>query len=108
VPRLTGQPSPASDRVEEGSTDSAETVRELEALGARKLTLGPLDAAAVHQVVSDVLAAPPDQSLLRMAEGTAGNPFLLSELLVGLVSEDPVRLRESMRSRLDRVIRRIW
>jgi len=106
-------------RMEEGSAETVEAVRELEAIGARKLILGPLDDAAVRQVVTDMLAAAPDQPLLRLAGGTAGNPFLLSELLVGLTSEDrvriadgtarllgtqlPVRLRESMRSRLDRL-----
>lgn len=91
----------------------------LEQIGAQRLRLGPLDEAAVAQVVGDTLQAEPDPGLLEVAETARGNPFLLVELLLGLLEEGlarvesgraellearlPVRVRDTMRDRLERM-----
>jgi DNA-binding CsgD family transcriptional regulator len=49
--------------------------------------LDALSDEAVEQVVTDLLAARPDEALLRAAERTRGNPFLLVELVRGLAEE---------------------
>jgi DNA-binding CsgD family transcriptional regulator len=93
----------------------AEQLRQLDAYW---LTMGPLPAEAVGQVLADVLGAEADRSLSDVAATTDGNPFLLVELLRGLQDEDrlrfeagrvnlmgtqlPARLRQSMRVRLGR------
>jgi predicted ATPase len=55
--------------------------------GATKIILDALSDEAVEQVVTDLLAAAPDEALLRAAERTRGNPFLLVELVRGLAEE---------------------
>ena len=85
---------------------------------ARRLTLGPLAEAEVVEVVADLVGAPPDPALLQLTERAQGSPFLLVELLRGLVEESllrvcgdcvslvedrlPTRLGEGMRERLSR------
>jgi len=103
----------------EAGSDLDRAVAELLRDGAERTVLGPLDAAAVAEVITDVLGATPGQALLALAEGMRGSPFLLLELLAGLredrlVSLDggratltearlPRRVRESMRRRLARM-----
>jgi predicted ATPase len=92
------------------------TVERLRQSGAHQLDLGPLEPEAVEQVLGDLLSAEADPGLLGLAASTDGNPFLLVELLRGLLDEGrlrfaagrvqlaggqlPLRLRESMRARL--------
>jgi DNA-binding NarL/FixJ family response regulator len=62
-------------------------VHRLEAAGALKVTLNPLDRAAVAGVAEDLLGGVPDSALLKVLEGVRGQPFLLTELLRGLHQE---------------------
>ena len=54
--------------------------------------LGPLDGAAVLLVVRDMLGADPDDELLALAMRSGGSPFLLVELLHGLLDEGRVQV----------------
>jgi DNA-binding CsgD family transcriptional regulator len=56
--------------------------------GARLIRLQPLPAAAIAELITDSLGVPPDESLLSLATGGGGNPFLVGELLDGLREED--------------------
>jgi DNA-binding CsgD family transcriptional regulator len=87
--------------------------------GARTITLGPLADDAVAQLAADILAAEPDQSILKQLAEAEGSPFLVVETLLGLQEEERVRLvdgraelidgrfprrvREKMRERLGRL-----
>jgi DNA-binding CsgD family transcriptional regulator len=62
----------------------------LEADGAARISLGPLDDEVVSCLLADAFGAPPDQSLLDLASGAAGNPALLAELARGLAVDDAV------------------
>jgi len=44
--------------------------------------------AAIAELITDSLGVPPDESLLSLASGAGGNPFLVGELLDGLREED--------------------
>jgi DNA-binding CsgD family transcriptional regulator len=106
-------------RPAEADSDLGRAAAELLRTGASQSVLGRLDRAAVAEVISDVLGAAPDDSLLALAEGVRGNPFFLLELLSGLREEHlvrldagratltearlPLRVREGMRRRLARM-----
>ena len=64
----------------------------LEQDGATRISLGPLDDDAVAGLLADAFGAPPDQSLLALASGAAGNPSLLAELVRGLADDDSVEV----------------
>jgi len=64
----------------------------LERDGATRITLAPLGEETVAGVLTDAFGAPPDHGLLELASGTAGNPALLAELIMGLRDEHAVRL----------------
>ena len=68
------------------------TLARLEAAGALKVTLPPLDEAAVAGIAEDVLGAAPDPALLQVLAGVRGQPFLLTELLRGLREEKLVEV----------------
>jgi DNA-binding CsgD family transcriptional regulator len=86
--------------------------------GAVGLTLEPLAADVVAEIVTDLVGAPPDAALRRLTERAHGSPFLLVELVAGLVEESlvtldagvarlvedrvPARLQQGMRERLRR------
>jgi hypothetical protein len=59
----------------------------LEAAGALRVTLGPLDQATVADIAADLLGAMPDPALRKVLDGVKGQPFLLAELLRGLHDE---------------------
>ena len=59
----------------------------LEAAGALKVELDPLDRAAVAGVAEDLLGGVPDPALLKVLAGVQGQPFLLTELLRGMREE---------------------
>ncbi len=63
----------------------------LEKDGAARITLGPLDDDAVA-ALTNAFGAPPDQALLALACGAAGNPSLLTELIRGLGDDKAVRV----------------
>ena len=57
-----------------------------------RISLGPLDDDAVACLLADAFGAPPDQSLLALASGAAGNPSLLAELVGGLADDNAVEV----------------
>jgi DNA-binding CsgD family transcriptional regulator/tetratricopeptide (TPR) repeat protein len=91
----------------------------LAGIGAQRLVMRPLDDAAVGQVIADTVSGEPDAALLEIAERAHGSPFLLVELLLGLLEEErirtesgharlmearlPARVSDSMRDRLARM-----
>ncbi|MGW0208192.1 helix-turn-helix transcriptional regulator [Streptomyces sp. NPDC003233] len=96
-------------------------VREdLERLGARWLTLGPLPQQELQHIAADVLGAKPSPGLARLLRGVGGNPFLAIELVRAFVDTDavkveagvasllhdgiPVGFRRSVAARLDRLL----
>src|SRR5260370_283969 len=62
-----------------------------EATGPR-LVLDPLDEDSVGQVIADLMSAPAGPALLEIADNAHGVPFLLIELLRGLLEEGLVRI----------------
>ncbi|MGD0699336.1 MAG: AAA family ATPase [Trebonia sp.] len=62
----------------------------LEAAGASEIRLGPLDDTAVAQVARDLLGGEPDDALRAVLSRAEGQPFLLTELLRGLRTENLV------------------
>jgi DNA-binding CsgD family transcriptional regulator len=64
----------------------------LEKEGAARISLAPLDDEAVATLLSGAFGAPPDQALLALAYGAAGNPALLTELIRGLRDDEGVRV----------------
>src|SRR5438876_8919728 len=94
-------------------------LEQLKQEGARTVTLGPLDDDAVVQLATDMLAAQPDQSILKQLAEAEGSPFLVVETLLGLQEEErirvvdgraeliegqlPRRVHEKMRERLGRL-----
>jgi DNA-binding CsgD family transcriptional regulator len=99
--RLAGVPIAwmLSTRPGQGSPQVAAVLADLVEDGATKIVLDVLSPDAVEQVVTDLLAAAPDADLLRVAERTRGNPFLLVELVRGLAEEHIVVI-EAGRARL--------
>ena len=67
-----------------------DAVGRLEAAGASEIRLGPLDQTAVAQVARDMLGGEPDEALREVLSRAEGQPFLLTELLRGLRTEDLV------------------
>jgi predicted ATPase len=51
----------------------------LEKDGAARVTLAPLGEDAVAALLTDAFGAPPDQALLALADGAAGNPALRAD-----------------------------
>lgn len=95
-------------------------VREdLEHLGARWLTLGPLPQQELEHIAADVLGAKPSPGLARLLRGVSGSPFLAIELVRAFADTDavkveagvasllhdgiPVGFRRSVAARLDRL-----
>jgi DNA-binding CsgD family transcriptional regulator len=64
----------------------------LEKDGAVRIGLGPLGDDAVARLLTEAFGAPPDQSLLAVASGAAGNPWLLAELVRGLADDNSVEV----------------
>jgi predicted ATPase len=101
------------------SAGFSRSISELEEMEARRLLLDPLDGSAVGEVIADLMKAEAEADLLEIADNAHGVPFLLVELLRGLLEEGlvriegsrallsearlPVRLRDSMSERLERV-----
>ncbi|GAA0526860.1 LuxR family transcriptional regulator [Paractinoplanes ferrugineus] len=87
--------------------------------GADRLVLDRLGEDDVALVISDIVHGQADTELLHLADRTEGSPYLLVELLRGLLEEGlvhrndglveltgdelPVRVRETMRERLNRL-----
>jgi DNA-binding CsgD family transcriptional regulator len=75
-------------RSPDGDSDAARLFDLLHNDGARLIRLQPLPAAAIAELITDSLGVPPDESLLSLASGAGGNPFVVGELLDGLREED--------------------
>jgi DNA-binding CsgD family transcriptional regulator len=83
------------------ATPLAHALGQLKREGARTITLGPLDGDAVVRLATDVLAAQPDQSILRQLAEADGNPFLIVETLLGLQEEMRIRVVDGRAALLD-------
>src|SRR5262249_44480190 len=68
----------------------------LEADDAIKMTLNRLDDAAVAEVAQDLLGGEPDLSLLGTLSGVQGQPFLLVQLLRGLLEDKLVEVDDGV------------
>ncbi|MBP1822157.1 DNA-binding CsgD family transcriptional regulator [Mycobacterium sp. OAE908] len=106
-----------SSRTGAGGPAVADTLGELERRGARFVRLSPIGREGVIDIVEDAVRARADVSLLRLAGKAHGNPFLITELLGGLLEETrlhvargcavahgdnlPRRLSTNMSQRLD-------
>jgi DNA-binding CsgD family transcriptional regulator len=106
-------------RADSAPVDVRHELTRLERLGARHVEMGALDEAAIEQVIADTVGGVPEPALLEVAERSPGSPFLLVELLLGLLEEGliqtesgcarlvearlPARVRDSMRDRLSRM-----
>jgi DNA-binding CsgD family transcriptional regulator len=66
----------------------------LEKDGAARITMGPLGDDAVAALLAHAFGAQPDQALLALARGAAGNPTLLTELIHGLRDDNAVQLAD--------------
>jgi DNA-binding NarL/FixJ family response regulator len=64
----------------------------LEKDGAARINLAPLDDDVVVALLTGAFGAPPDEALLALASGAAGNPALLTELIRGLGDDRAVRI----------------
>jgi DNA-binding CsgD family transcriptional regulator len=69
--------------------------------GARSIALGPLTDDAVAQVATEMLAAQPDQSILKQLKEADGSPFLVVETLLGLQEEQRVRIVDGRAELID-------
>ncbi|MER8040906.1 ATP-binding protein [Streptomyces hydrogenans] len=67
------------------------TLDRIRQAGAHERVLGPLDGRAVARITEDVLGAPPDAGVLRLAHRAEGVPQLLVELL-GSLGEEAVTI----------------
>ena len=66
----------------------------LEKDGAARVNLAPLGDDAVAALLTEAFGVPPDQPLLALACGAAGNPSLLTELVRGLGDAKAVRVTD--------------
>jgi DNA-binding CsgD family transcriptional regulator/tetratricopeptide (TPR) repeat protein len=73
---------------------SAQLFTSLEAEGATRVTLRPLDTEVVAEMLTEAFGAPPAESLLTLAAGAAGNPLLLANLIDGLREENATRVSD--------------
>jgi DNA-binding CsgD family transcriptional regulator len=64
----------------------------LERDGAARVRLGPLGQDAVACMLGDAFGASPDEGLLALADGAAGNPALVTELIGGLREDRAVQV----------------
>lgn len=64
----------------------------LESDGAGRLRLPPITRGETEALLADTFGVPPHPGLRTLAADAAGNPWLLSELIAGLLEEDLVRV----------------
>ncbi len=85
------------------SGDAASDVFDrLAAAGARRLVLHPLASADLRRIAGDVFGCTSlDGRLAEHAEAVDGNPALLLGLLIGLLEEDRVRVRDGVAGLVD-------
>jgi predicted ATPase len=76
-------------------------LEQLKKEGARSIALGPLADDAVARLAEDILAAQPDQSILKQLAEADGSPFLVVETLLGLQEEGRVRVVDGRAELID-------
>src|SRR5712671_3150300 len=90
------------------ATPLVHALEQLKQEGARSIVLGPLDDDAVVQLAAEILAAQPEQSILKQLAEADGSPFLVVETLLGLQEEERVRVVEGRAELIDsRLPRRV-
>src|SRR5216684_4707925 len=90
------------------ATPLVQALEHLKQEGARSIALGPLTDDAVAQLAADILAARPDQSILKQLAEADGSPFLVVETLLGLREEERVRVVDGRAELIDgRLPRRV-
>jgi DNA-binding CsgD family transcriptional regulator len=77
-----------------GGQDVESLFRLLEDDGAVRVSLDPLGGDVVADLLAEAFGAMPDQSLLTLAGGAAGNPALLAGLARGLADEGAVQIAD--------------
>ncbi|MFF3563591.1 ATP-binding protein [Streptomyces sp. NPDC002574] len=87
-----------------GRGEVARLVDALHDADAKVITLAPLTAAALRQIAADALGAPPTAALLHLLHGSAGNPFLATELLRSLRDADAITVQDGMATPVSRQI----
>jgi DNA-binding CsgD family transcriptional regulator/tetratricopeptide (TPR) repeat protein len=70
-----------SFRSTEFDPDLARVIRSVSESGATQIRLGPLSEDDVAALLSESFGAAPGPALMRLAEGAAGNPFYLTQLI---------------------------
>ncbi len=81
-------------RPPQGSSRISSTARYLVRAGAERIVLAPLDQAVVVQIGRDLTGGTPADPLVALMARAQGSPFLLTELLTGLLDEERVRVRD--------------
>ncbi|HEX7145630.1 MAG TPA: AAA family ATPase, partial [Gaiellaceae bacterium] len=90
------------------ATPLVHAVEHLKQDGAQTIVLGPLDDDAVVQLAAEILAAQPDQSILKQLAEADGSPFLVVETLLGLQEEERIRVVDGRAQLIDnRLPRRV-
>jgi DNA-binding NarL/FixJ family response regulator len=86
VPRLASSPVRwlLARRPVPTSSPGQDAIAWLVAEGAAEIALGPLDDGAVKALCANVIGAEPDATVLSLAAGARGNPFLLEQYLTAL------------------------
>ena len=69
--------------------------------GAGTIALGPLEGGPVAELTADVLGARPDDNVLGLVHEAGGSPFLIVELLLGLLEEGRIRVTEGRAELID-------
>jgi ATP/maltotriose-dependent transcriptional regulator MalT len=60
--------------------------------GAQRVSLGPLPDDSVAELCQEMLGGTPEESVLSLASGCGGNPFLLEELLATLRDQGRIQI----------------
>ena len=90
------------------ATPLVQALEHLKQDGAQTIVLGPLDDDAVVQLAAEILAAQPDQSILKQLAEADGSPFLVVETLLGLQEEERIRVVDGRAQLIDnRLPRRV-
>jgi DNA-binding CsgD family transcriptional regulator/tetratricopeptide (TPR) repeat protein len=72
------------------SVELAACLEGLRGNGAAELVLGPLDQAAVAELVQELVGAPLGPNLLRQVAGAGGNPLWVTELVAALLHDGAI------------------
>jgi DNA-binding CsgD family transcriptional regulator len=81
-------------RAGELSPSARAAMTRLEAADAVTITVNPLDQVAAADVAADLLGGVADDALLTVLSGVHGQPFLLTELVRGLLEENLVEVAD--------------